>query len=472
MFKEPVVFVDIETTGGSYKTSRIIEVAALRVENNEVVDEFQTLVNPGTYLPQFITNLTGITDSDLADAPYFDDIAHSLMRIFDNAVFVAHNVRFDYSFVKHQLEAAGHTYRPKLLCTVRLSRALYPQARGHSLEKVIRRHGITVTSRHRAYDDAFALWEFSKLAHAEHGQEAFDIAVAKQYKAKTLPPNLSEEYVKDIKNVPGVYIFEDESGQPIYIGKSVHLRNRILSHFTDATKLNKEMKLSQNTHKVSVIETANELEALLLESQMIKDVLPVYNRMLRRTQTQAVIQSELNEDGYAVLKLATVKTADLGTMQHIYGVYPNRTKAKLSLEDHLRTYQLCPKLLGLEKSNGACFLYQLDRCRGACIGREPLEGYNARVELAMERSKVEAWPYKSAVLLKFRGDEKYALVIDQWNVIGSLKTDETGQPHFEKMGQGFNIDTYRILHSFIKRNAATIKMTAISPEQLASLGDI
>lgn len=182
MFDAPVVFVDIETTGGSPTNSRVLEVAAIRVENNIVTQEFSTLINPETYIPAFITDITGITESDVYDAPTFAEITDQLLEICEGAVFVAHNVRFDYSFLKQEFANVGYAFNPKLLCTVRLSRALYKQHKGHSLEALINRHNIPFEQRHRALDDTRAIWHFSKLAFAEHGAELFAAAVHKQLK--------------------------------------------------------------------------------------------------------------------------------------------------------------------------------------------------------------------------------------------------------------------------------------------------
>ena len=133
MFREPVVFVDIETTGGSYRNSRVLEVAAIRVENGQITREFHSMVDPETYIPETITRITGITAADIVDAPRFEGIADELRDIIDGAIFIAHNVRFDYSFLKAEFALAGMQFTPKLLCTVRLSRALYPHHQGHSL---------------------------------------------------------------------------------------------------------------------------------------------------------------------------------------------------------------------------------------------------------------------------------------------------------------------------------------------------
>jgi DNA polymerase III subunit epsilon len=452
IFKDPVVFVDIETSGGSVN-SRITEVAAIRVENGEIAEEFTSLVNPGQALPRWITELTGIKDADLVDAPYFEDIASELHRILDGAIFIAHNVRFDYGFIKRELEAAGFRFNPKLLCTVRLSRALYASSKGHSLEKIIARHGIKVSSRHRAYDDAKAILDFAELAYTEHGVEAFFEAVKKQLKSQAVPANLDSNQVELIENKPGVYVFEDEEGRPVYVGKSIGLKSRVKSHFQNDIRSDKEMRIAQLTQNVRTIETRNELEALLLESKLVKDLMPTLNRRLRRVSSNYVIKKATNEDGYSVLGVHDEKIEDIASTSEIYGIYTSKAKAKHSLEEKRKTFDLCPKLLGLEKTSQACFLYQLGKCRGACVGKERPEIYNLRVELASQRSKMEQWKYHGPMVVGTEDGTR--VVIDKWVVLGFIDD----QDEFQQVEKRFDLDTYRILVSFIKRNIHTIQLT-------------
>lgn len=447
MFQFPTVFVDIETSGGSWKSSRVIEVAAIRVEHGEITDQFQTLINPGTSIPYYITQITGLSDGDVVLSPQFAEIAQELYEFMEGAVFVAHNVRFDYSFLRAEFASCGLDFKPRLLCTVRLSRALYANQQGHSLQKLIERHSIEVESRHRAMSDARAILDFSQLAYSEHGEELFSAAVTKQLKTQSMPVHLDSTALQEISNTPGVYVFEDEAGQPVYVGKSVTLKKRIQSHFSSDIKFSKEMKIAQNTHNVRVIETDNELEALLLESQMVKQLLPVYNHQLRRTTSHSALIKEINTEGYFAVSHQTVDLTTFNSLDSIYGVFTNRTKAKNKLDDLAKTYQLCPKLLGLEKSKGACFWYQLGKCKGACCGRESAEIYNQRCEFALERTKIDTWPYKTPVAIRF-GDALKSLVVDQWIVRGYLYED-TELPTFESVTSAFDIDTYRILKRFI-----------------------
>jgi DNA polymerase-3 subunit epsilon len=449
MFNDPVVYVDIETTGISATKAKIIEIGAIRVDNG-LVSEYKTLVNPGSNLPHYISKITGIQDSDLSGAPYFDEIADELNSFLSGAVFIAHNVRFDYSFIKRQLESCGYKFRPKMICTVRLSRALYPAASGHSLEKLISRHQIEVSSRHRAYDDAKAIKDFSELAYAQHGAEAFAAAIHLQDRAQTLPPNLNQSELNEIKDTPGVYVYEDENGMPLYVGKSKKLRTRLQSHFYNDIASTKEMKLSQSVHHIRTIETSSELEALLMESKMVKELLPIHNRQLRRQRELSVLTKYVDQLGYINLKLENVKHLEPEMIDSVYGVYTSSRKAKSALEIKLRTFNLCPKLLGLERTNRGCFLSALGKCNGACKGNEAPETYNSRLETAMQRSKIEAWPYSGPI--KIKQDSNSCLIVDKWIIVGKI-VGPSGK--LKPLPALFDIDTYRILRSFVSQNASS-----------------
>lgn len=454
MFEGPAVFVDIETNGGNGDRGRITEIAVIRVEDGQVVNEFTSLVNPGTQIPYWITTLTGISNDMVADAPYFDEIASELDRIMSGALFVAHNVRFDFSFVKRQMEACGYSFKPKLFCTVRMSRFMYPEHKGHSLEKIINRHGIKVSSRHRAYDDAKATFDFTKLAIAEKGIDTFQTCIATQLKTKTLPPNIDESKFGEIPQTPGIYIFEDKDGAPLYVGKSINIRQRVMSHFANDTKIAKEMKLSLSSHNISFIQTDTEIEALLLESAKIKELQPIHNRLLRRKVLQTVLVRKFTDEGYMKMSLESRDLNETTNIDDIYGVYTSRSKAKGRLEELIKTFDLCPKLMDLEKAKEACFRYHLGFCKGACVGAEDVERYNRRVEYALERSKIDTWPFKGELAVTI-SDTK-AIVIDQWIIKGYLTAVEDGSTYIERLKNGFDIDTYKIIRSYLRNGKAKI----------------
>lgn len=443
MFDFPVVFVDIETTGGGYRTSRVLEIAAIRYENGVVTDEFTTLIDPETHVPYYITKITGITSEDVSGAPKFTDVTTRLSELFEGAVFVAHNVNFDYSFIKNEFAMLGIPFSMKRLCTVRLSRALYAEHKGHSLEKLIQRHNIPFTSRHRAYDDAKALLYFSEIAHAEHGKERCSEAIGKQLKTQSVPVHLEAEDIKSVENTPGVYIFKDENDVVLYVGKSVTMRNRIMSHFQDMSA--KEVKLAQKTAKIESIETGNELLALLLESRLVKKLSPVFNRQLRRVTKYCMLVKQIDENGYVqVTYIDGLPDADQA-LGDIYGLYENRTKAKKWAEVYGTTFDLCPKLMGLEKSKGACFRFALGKCNGACVGKELAKSYNSRFEIALEKSRLSVWPYEGEVVVPL-DESGGSITIDKWVI---KKIDGTSVSSLFPQKYTFDLDEYKILKRFL-----------------------
>ena len=452
MFEYPVVFVDIETTGGSYRNSRVLEVAVIRFENGQVTREFNTLLNPQTYIPESITSLTGITESDVIDAPLFEDIADELLDVLEGAVFIAHNVRFDYSFLKNEFALVGSTFSPKLLCTVRLSRALYYQQKGHSLAKLIERHEIPVPNRHRALADARAILYFSQLAFDQHGYELFNEAVARQLKTQYMPPNLDVDELSSIGNVPGVYIFKDEAHQPIYVGKSISLKKRVLSHFQDVSS--KEVKMSQHVHHIETISTGSELAALVLESKLIKELKPLYNRRLRRVSSYAMLVKDIQQD-YVTIKVISGNVDDATNLSVIYGLYESRTKAKKQVEELTRVFQLCPKLMGIEKSAGACFSYSLGRCKGACIGEEATELYNRRFEIALEKNRIAIWPYDAPIAVPIN-EQGESVIIHNWIIQGYISAD--GEPIYDTVEPSFDLDEYKITRRFIRENKQCVQV--------------
>ncbi len=464
----PVVFVDVETNGQSHIRGRVIEVAAIRVENGKVTRTFNQLINPGSKIPAFITDLTGIRDQDLRGAVSFRQIAAELQDVMSGAVFIAHNVRFDYSFLKQEFKRVSRTFLPKQACTVKLSRTLHPEHRSHKLESLIARHGFSFEHRHRAYDDAHVLWQFLQKSYTDFPVETVNAAITKQLRQPALPKGLQPDLVKDLPNEPGVYIFEDEQQRPLYIGKSINIRKRVLSHFGRDHDDGKEYRIAQAIRHISTITTGGELQALLLESRLVKEMQPLYNRKLRRTQKLMLAKLSSDEQGFSRVTLeeaSRIETADIG---NTLAVYDRRSRAKTSLLELQKLYDLCPKLLGLEKFKGACFMSQLRRCRGACTGKESPESYNVRLALAFERQRLKTWPYSSPILVR-EGNSDSGVVIDQWCVIAEINQQEFCDPDIQQKSRNFDLDTYKILQDFLTRKLDRLRIQPLDAHQLQEL---
>jgi DNA polymerase-3 subunit epsilon len=462
LLDQPYVCVDVETDGMNYTHGHVIEVAAIRVENGVITKEFTTLINPGVSIPYFITNLTGIKTSDVQDAPVFADIAAELSDILDGATFVAHNVRFDYSFLKQEFRRVGIDFEPKQLCTVKLSRKLYPDQTSHKLSSLIERHGFTYSARHRAYDDAHVLWQFLTHAQQQFERGVIHDAISHQIKRPSLPKHLDVENINNLPTGHGVYMFDDEKGMPLYIGKSVNIRRRVLSHFTKDSEEYREFKIAQSVHAIRFESTGGELEALLREAHLIKTEQPLYNRRLRRVRTLTALRQKQNEDGYITVINDQLTEVTPDQFSTILALYDKRGTAKTSLLTIVKTFDLCPKLCGLEKAKGACFSYQLGKCKGACIGKENSEIYNRRVLVAFEHKRIQSWPYAGPVVVQEAATDASrttGFIVDQWSIIGTISQEEDFEPMITHYDAIFDYDAYKILRSFMTQGGKNIIIT-------------
>lgn len=174
-----LIFLDIETTGTSTVYDKITEIGALVYEDGKLKKTFSTLLNPLREIPPFITRITGITNQMVIGKPTFEDIADELLSLLDDGIFVAHNVGFDYNFVRSEFRRAGIEFSSDHFCTVQLSRSLYPEFTKHNLDEVINRMGFTCESRHRAFDDAEILYKFYEKARGIFPEAEFEQKIRK-----------------------------------------------------------------------------------------------------------------------------------------------------------------------------------------------------------------------------------------------------------------------------------------------------
>jgi len=450
---DKLTFVDIETTGCNPVKDRIIEIGILRVENNQLVQSYQTLLNPQTHVSPFIESLTGIKATELVNAPLFEDIHSEIFDLMEDSVFVAHNVRFDYGFIRNEFLRLGKKVSLDHFCTARLSKSLFPQYSRHNLDELMNRFGFVCEHRHRAYDDAKVLWDFYQLTQKQFEEEIFTKAIMVGLKKPTVPINLDESVLKNIPDCPGVYIFYSQNGAPLYIGKSKHLHDRVCSHFSADYLSNKDMKLSQQVYSIKIRETAGEMGALLLESKLVKQLMPIYNRMLRKSRTIILLKRFQDEKGYYNLKIEEAINISPEEMPEIMGVFRSKRQAVEFLKAIAKEKLFCQKLLGIEKSKGACFGYQLKTCKGACTGKEKPASYNVRLMEVLSKTKLHSWPFGGAVNIVEENEQlgrKDIFVIDNWCVIKTVVNNgETAEETTEKK---IDLDVYKILKRYLYRH--------------------
>ena len=432
-----VAFVDLETTGTSATGDRVTEVAIVRVVDGELVEEWSTLVDPECSIPPDIQVLTGITNEMVRGAPTFAEIRHEVLERLEGHLFVAHNARFDYGFLKNEFARLDVPFTADVLCTVRLSRRLYPEAVGHGLDALIARHGLADpldaidpaarTGRHSALGDARALWRFVRVVERERPAEEIVAAVKRLLKIPSLPPQLPADALEGVPECPGVYRFFGVNDLPLYIGKSVNLRDRVRSHFTSDYRNANDHRLSAEIRRLDWIETAGELGALLLESRLVKEVAPLHNALLRRRRTFGVLRLPSLREAPEFVKLDAIDWDARGPgAEPLYGPFSSPRAARELLEAIAAGEGLCWRLLGWEKRGGPCFARQVRKCRGACVGEETPEAHNVRLATALEARRVPDWPFAGPVAIverdAARGLEE-AHVVHQWRHLGTARDE-------------------------------------------------
>jgi DNA polymerase III subunit epsilon len=371
--------IDIETTGGSARIEKITEIAIYLHDGNQITGEFVSLVNPERNIPYFITNLTGITNEMVEDAPRFFEIARTIVELTEGRTFVAHNARFDYSFIRQEFKSLGFNYKRNILDTVALSRKLHPGHRSYSLGNICKDLRISINGRHRAAGDALATVKLFETLMAKDREINGSISVLlRNTRISKLNPKLDIAKIDNIPDEPGIYYFYNENGDLIYIGKSRNLQQRISTHLSNNTT-NRSMEMRDLIADIDWEATGSELIALLKESFEIKENKPVYNRAQRRTGFQWGIFSHIDKDGYI-----NYRYGQLDNDESPISVFTSKEKSKSKLNSLVETYGLCQKLSGLYETDGACFHYQVGICKGACCGNESAEDYNERATKATE----------------------------------------------------------------------------------------
>jgi len=371
--------VDIETTGGSPLTEKITEIAIYIHDGNSVTDEFCTLVNPEKEIPYFITNLTGISNAMVANAPKFYEVARKIVEITQDKIFIAHNVSFDYNFIKNEFKRLGYDFSRQQVCTVQLSRKLMPGLGSYSLGKLCNHLNIDVNGRHRAYGDALATVKlFEQLLDLCSPDEKI-IDQITGFNKKGLHPNLDQDIFDNLPEQTGVYYFYNEHNDLIYIGKSKNIHDRVFSHFRNFNS-KKAIDMRNSTVSIRYEITGSELVALLKESEEIKLYKPIYNRSQRRSTSHFGIEYFTDVKGYIQLAVKNNK----GKSGQTLCSFSTQKSAKIYLMHIIDKYSLCMKLCGLYPASGACFHYEIMECKGACIDQESPDSYNQRVHRAIK----------------------------------------------------------------------------------------
>ena len=452
-----LVFVDLETTGGNAALHRITEIGLVRMENGELVEEWSSLVNPDCPIPPHIEAFTGITDAMVADAPRFADLAPLLREKLRGAVFVAHNARFDYAFMRSEFRRLDAQFSADVLCTVKLSRRLFPTQVRHNLDAVMQRHGLSCSARHRALGDARVLRDFWCTLRRELPEQALAAAVREARAIPKLPAHLPADLADDLPQAPGVYRFFGEGDSLLYVGKAHSLRTRVMSHFTPQRGESTAGKLADLVRRVDWLETAGDLGAMLHEISWLKSRQPALNHRRAANTPSFTLRMRAGAAAADCAAPIRVEPIDAENLRQCFGVFHSEKDARKAVTDIARAKELCLKVLGVEDGAGSCIAYQFGKCRGACTGKESLLMHDVRVRLALSPLKLKAWPFPGRIALRERGAASGAggegrlecHVLDRWAFLGTARSDEDLEAlRAAEVNAVFDIDVYKILQRF------------------------
>jgi len=441
--------IDIETTGGSSATGKITEIAILIWLNGQIIDRLVSLVNPEQNIPYYISSLTGIDDQMVKNAPKFFELAKSIIEITQDCVFVAHNVNFDYGFVKEEFRQLGFDYQRKTLCTVQLSRKIIPGFPSYSLGKLCSQLQINIENRHRALGDAEATALLFNILTKTDTEIITKALLDKKHRYQH--PFIEASVLESIPESSGIYYFKNADQKIIYIGKSINLKERIYTHLSQ-TKTKKNLKMLEEIQSVEVFETGSELTALLEESKLIKQHKPKYNRALTRTKNAFGIFHSKDADGYIHFKVQKINASHTAPL----AAFSNIQQAKLTLGNWVVDQALCQKMCGLHDTAGACFYHGIGECKGACIGEEPVNEYNARAlqlikqysykqenMLIVDRGRQKS--ERSVVLIKHSVYQGHTWISEE--MLSQIQALIQIIPHEEN-----NQDVQLIINSYIKKH--------------------
>lgn len=457
-----LVFLDIETTGSTHSIDRITEVALIKIEDGKKSVIWESLVNPEIPIPRQISGLTGISNDMVKNAPTFKEIAGDLYSHLEGSVLVAHNCRFDYGFLKAEFQRLGGTLRLRTLCTVKLSRKLYPHLSGHSLDAIMKRFGLTTHARHRAMGDTQLMLDFLEAVKRDLGSVKVLEAINYQLKGPALPPGIDDSFMQTIQDIPGVYIFYDDTDLPLYIGKSIKLKTRVLNHFSSDHKSASEMEMAQKVKRVEWRSTAGELGALLLEATLIKQMQPAYNRLLRNVTKLYSIRMSARMNDLPWLKVMNIDDIDPENLGFMYGIFKTKKEVKKLIENLSDEHKLCSKYIGIERGKGRCFSHKVGKCSGVCVGEEKHELHFLKLRNALTKHKIKSWPYEGRIGIKelnVETDNAEVHIFEDWCHLDTVSNEvdfyEALNTRYEKK---FDLDFYRLIQKSLNSDYEVLKL--------------
>jgi len=441
--------IDIETTGGNHSTGKITEIAIYVHDGEKIIREFTSLINPEKPIPPFIAKLTGITDSMVASSPKFYEVAKEIVEITEGTVFVAHNVNYDYNFVREEFRQLGFNYHREQLCTVKLSRKLMPEEKSYSLGKLCRSLGINNTARHRASGDALATVQlFERLLTLNSARNKGDkfrhkIALAE------LNSHLRDQIIEQLPEETGLYFFYNSKNDLIYIGKSNNIRRRVIQHLNNSKSV-KGIRMIKEIADITFEITGSEILALLKESDFIKKHKPKFNRARKNAMFPIGLYVDYGHSGLIKFFISK-RVRDLIPLLN----FKSEKEANAKVDLLLKKERLCSiNCAMLDSKRDSCLNDQLKLCCGGYSGKSNITDYNKKAEKFIDSI---GFRNKSFILIDSGKsiDEKAIILVKEGKIIGYNFFDIENSYDLSDIENSLiqledNQDSKQIMRSFLK----------------------
>ncbi|NNE77954.1 MAG: GIY-YIG nuclease family protein, partial [Pricia sp.] len=398
--------VDVTTSGKGIRNNRIIEIGIIRFENDAIVDKLVSLINPDQSIPEYVTASTGIDNEMIYNAPLFADLADRIDEITRNAVFVAHGASFAYHVLSAEFRDLDHEFTRPKLCSNKLAKKLMPRMFSYRLEHLCGVLGIPLSPEHRSESSIEAnATLFQRLLALDEGLHTIEEELKPKKNEVSPRSHIESRVFSSLPTGPGVYKFQDEEGETIYIGKAKNIKKRVLSHFRSRSE--KESLLCRETFSIDFEITGSELIALLLEADLIRKHLPKRNTVQKKSHRIFHIQSYTNKQGILQLTIE-----DLPSLYVPSEFFFTKGAAKKKLESLCKEFDLCPKYTGLQRKKGRCKHVLFPDCRGVCCGEESSNQYNLRARMALAKLKTNTDTYVIQNRGRITGEHSFVLVLD------------------------------------------------------------
>ncbi|MEO7728035.1 MAG: exonuclease domain-containing protein [Burkholderiales bacterium] len=436
-----LAFVDLETSGLSPRADRITEIGVITVDD-DAIEEWTTLVNPGTRIAERSRRFNGITPAAVADAPRFADIASALAARLAGRLFIAHNARFDCGFLRAGFERVGIEFQPPVVCSLMLSRKLYPALAGHDLDTLMQRHGLYAEVRHRALPDARLVWQFWQLMRAGHPPAQLAAVIATLLAGPVLPPHLDPSLIDRLPEAPGVYVLHGEDNTVLHVGKASNLKLHLINYFRLDRMSGKALVMSHRITNITWRMTRGAIGTHLQFTALAGALAPARHQRTAR----AVCSWRLLPARYPCVEL--VELAGRCGDGEAYGIYASERKARNALLRLATRAHLCHALLGIRApATDACTGCELNGM-SACGAKRARLAHFTKAVVALRALRVAPWPYDGPVGIRERADLH---IVDDWRYVGTAQSEHEIHQVLETRRAEFDEDTFAFLARTLAR---------------------